>query len=299
MCIYTSVNIDLYIHTPYRSILCTYIHYLPIPVSTHSEVYMYTNTHVLNPQKHYIDMYNIQVCMYRYTPTQQYLNKSVFIAVYAHIKIYMHTYISKTYSSTRVYTDLHRLYMKRHICGGDVDIYTYVHSCRDYIFCVDTHNILLSMSTCACPCVSTCTRLCVDVCVCFCGHVCEWTCVQDNRSTKTMTRAPPKASPPSLPLPDSTASFPKDLLKHRTETGTHRARSGCRGVAHGCRCHHARGIPIPVPAVLSVPPTSPPSACPKPSTCGPPATPQQCQGFQQGSSRRGLAQTPRGRRDSP
>lgn len=35
-------------------------------------------------------MYNIQVCVYRYTPTQKYLNKSAFIAVYAHIKTDMH-----------------------------------------------------------------------------------------------------------------------------------------------------------------------------------------------------------------
>lgn len=175
-------------------------------------------------------------------------------------------------------------------------MYIYVHSCtcRDYSICVDTHDIL--MFVCVHVPVSPCAHVSVYMHVCRCLCLFLWTHVQNNRGTKTMARAPPKASPPSLPLPDSTASFPKDLLKHRTETGTHRARSGCRGVAYGCRCHHARGIPIPVPAVPSVPPTSP-------STCLPQAqhtwTPQQCQGFQQGSSRRGLAQTPRGRRDSP
>lgn len=158
------------------------------------------------------------------------------------------------------------------------------------------------MSVCVHVCLSVCpgvhmclcTCVCVDICVCFCGHVCRTTEVP-----RPWPGPPPEATPPSLPLPDSTVSFPKDLLKHRTETGTHRARSGCRGVAYGCRCHHARGIPIPVPAVPSVPPASPPSAHPKPGTRGPPATPQQCQGLQQGSSRRGLAQTPQGRRDGP
>lgn len=89
MCTYTSVNIDLYIHTTYRSILCTYIHYLPIPVYY---VHKYTCTKTTNTLYRHV---NIQVCMYRYTPTQQYLNKSVFVAVYAHIKIYMHTHTSK------------------------------------------------------------------------------------------------------------------------------------------------------------------------------------------------------------
>lgn len=166
--------------------------------------------------------------------------------------------------------------------------------CRDNNNCRYTTFSCLPVSMCACPCVSMCTCVCVDICVCCCGHA---RVRVENRGTKcrpTVVPRPCQAPPPSLPLPDCTASFPKDLLKHRTETGTHRARSGCRGVAYGCRCYHARGIPIPVPAVPSVPPTSPPSACPKPGTYGPPATPQQCQGFQQGSNRRGLAPTPPG-----
>lgn len=183
-------------------------------------------------------------------------------------------------------------------------MHMYVHSCRDYSICADTHDIL--MSVCVHVCVSRVSmRTRLPTCVCVCGHLCLWTrlcvCGHVCRTTGAPRPwpGPTKAAPPSLPLPDSTASFPKDLLKHRTETGTHRARSGCRGVAYSCRCHHARGIPIPVPAVPSVPPTSPPSACPKPGTCGPPATPQQCPGLQRGSSRRGLAPTPRGCRDSP
>lgn len=46
MCIFTSVNIDLYIHTTYRSSLCTYIPYLPIPVSTHTHKYICTQIHM-------------------------------------------------------------------------------------------------------------------------------------------------------------------------------------------------------------------------------------------------------------
>lgn len=43
LCMYTSVNIDLYIHATYRSILCTCIRYLPIPVSTHTLTGMYVH----------------------------------------------------------------------------------------------------------------------------------------------------------------------------------------------------------------------------------------------------------------
>lgn len=190
------------------------------------------------------------------------------------------------------------------MCGGDIDICTCTCTHAEITVSVQIHktfsclcvSLCLHVHTCVYVCV--CRRLCVSVDTCVWTRVCVDTCA-GQQGYQDRSQALPRPPHHPLPLPDSTASFPKDLLKHRTETGTHRARSGCRGVAYSCRCHHARGIPIPVPAVPSVPPTSPPSACPKPGTCGPPATPQQCPGFQQGSSRRGLAPTPRGCRDGP
>lgn len=81
---------------------------------------------------------------------------------------------------------------------------------------------------CACPCVSTCTHLYMCVYRSLCLFL--WTCVcADVCRTTEVPRPWPGPPPPSLPLPDSTASFPKDLLKHRTETGTHRARKRMQG----------------------------------------------------------------------
>lgn len=185
-------------------------------------------------------------------------------------------------------------------------------------------------------------------CVRICGVGWGWVGARTRVCTGWCgSRDPPGPPPPterSRPRPPSRSPspgprriLPKGFIKtQRTETGTHRVRSGCGGIAYSCHQPPARGrhrgavgvtalagVPVPAPAAPpSLPPASPPPACPKPGTPGPSASPRpRCRdgaGAPRGSagarrrSRRGwagsgsgagsthaLAQTPRGHRNGP